>query len=512
MAPSQPSLQINANSSLLPRETSLYISADTPLDLRVVGQLGPSVSHVICVGSGEHFACKEVSFSPTDTEEAVERKFRTIQTELRALRELIHPNVVRYVQSTRVGRTVRIVTEFCPGGSVASQVMKVGPLPLELTARYLRHALYALQYMHSRGVIHRDVKGANLLLATDGTLKISDFNAAAFVRDPRGGGRAVGSTLAVISAGGGQAPVSSVAATCAESSRSLVETVGGIAGTLRWMAPECIVGAGASFASDVWSLGATALEMLTGRPPFVHIAPEPPAVASLLGGAYRAARAAASAPHAGGAGCASVASSNGTRNGAVRMQICDPHAQAVAITDEDVCATSITDLLEVASCETGSASELARATSTVAIAVAVASASAVGVAGMGVAAAAGGGGGVGELALIPPEVTDPMAVAFLNRIFQFEPSARPSCAALLLDPFIATRGPIALHSPPPVGRSPTFAAAATTPLPASAAPAGGGNPNPQPLLAPTAAVGAALGQAHSQRRVQGVAAAPHTPK
>ena len=105
---------------------------------------------------------------------------------------------------------------------------------LEHTAKqYISQALEGLVYLHSKRIIHRDLKGANLLLDTDGSLKLSDF----------------GSSKKYMS----------------QTESGLVTT---IKGSLAWTAPEVLLKAGYGRRSDVWSLGCTVLEMLTGVPPW----------------------------------------------------------------------------------------------------------------------------------------------------------------------------------------------------------------------------------------------------
>lgn len=103
----------------------------------------------------------------------------------------------------------------------------------------MTQVLQGLQYLHDQGVIHRDIKGANILTTKDGTVKLADFGVST-------------STLA-----GGQ------------------DKEAQVVGTPYWMAPEIIQLSGASSASDIWSVGCTVIELQQGKPPYSHLAAMP---------------------------------------------------------------------------------------------------------------------------------------------------------------------------------------------------------------------------------------------
>ncbi len=100
----------------------------------------------------------------------------------------------------------------------------------------MSQVLHGLLYLHEQGVIHRDIKGANILTTKEGLVKLADFGVAT---------RATG---------------------LSESS---------VVGTPYWMAPEVIELSGATTASDIWSLGCTVIELLDGKPPYHKLQPMP---------------------------------------------------------------------------------------------------------------------------------------------------------------------------------------------------------------------------------------------
>jgi eukaryotic-like serine/threonine-protein kinase len=140
---------------------------------------------------------------------------------------LAHPNIVRVYDAGETPRPF-IVMEYVPGASLAA----AGHLPVARVVELGVQACAGLQHAHDAGLVHRDVKPANLILREDGVLKIADFGIA-------------------------RAP---------ESTRHT--QAGTLLGTAAYLAPEQIAGEDATAASDVYSLGGVLYELLTGRPPF----------------------------------------------------------------------------------------------------------------------------------------------------------------------------------------------------------------------------------------------------
>ena len=146
------------------------------------------------------------------------------------LRELKHPNIVNYYGSELDQEYLKIYIEYIDMGSIASMLKTYGPFPEEIVRRYTRQILSGLEYLHYHNVIHRDIKGANILVNNDGQVKLSDFGSA----------------------------------------KKLKKTyLSSFIGTTCWMAPEIILNKSYERFADIWSLGCTVYEMLVGQPPFL---------------------------------------------------------------------------------------------------------------------------------------------------------------------------------------------------------------------------------------------------
>jgi formylglycine-generating enzyme required for sulfatase activity len=166
------------------------------------------------------------------------RELARFRSEAEAIARLQHPNIVQiYEVGEHEGRPF-LSLEFCPGGSL-EQELDGTPLRAREAAAVVERLARAMAAAHDQGVIHRDLKPANVLLAADGTLKITDFGLA----------KQVGATPQTAS--------------------------GAVLGTPSYMAPEQAGGQGKTVgpAADVYALGAILYELLTGRPPFKAATP-----------------------------------------------------------------------------------------------------------------------------------------------------------------------------------------------------------------------------------------------
>ncbi|KAI1452835.1 cell division control protein [Annulohypoxylon moriforme] len=188
-----------------------------------------SVYKAIHWGTGEAVAVKQIKLVNLPKSE-----LRMIEAEIDLLKNLNHDNIVKYIGFVKSADCLNIILEYCENGSLHSICKAYGKFPENLVGVYMTQVLQGLQYLHDQGVIHRDIKGANILTTKDGKVKLADFGVST-------------STLA--------GP----------------DKEAQVVGTPYWMAPEIIELSGATPASDIWSLGCTVIELLSGKPPYYHL-------------------------------------------------------------------------------------------------------------------------------------------------------------------------------------------------------------------------------------------------
>lgn len=196
-----------------------------------------SVYLALNVTNGEMLAVKQVTLQPLaqSSSEGIEALIKEVQT----MKDLDHLNIVQYLGFEQKQQTYSLFLEYVAGGSISSCLKSYGKFDEHLVRFITRQILEGLRYLHTNGILHRDLKADNLLLELDGTCKILDFGISKKSHD-------IYSNNAELS----------------------------MQGTIFWMAPEVIHSMveekkqGYSAKVDIWSLGCVVLEMFAGQRPW----------------------------------------------------------------------------------------------------------------------------------------------------------------------------------------------------------------------------------------------------
>ncbi|XP_024280904.2 LOW QUALITY PROTEIN: mitogen-activated protein kinase kinase kinase kinase 3 [Oncorhynchus tshawytscha] len=184
------------------------------------------------VNTGELAAIKVIKLEPGED-------FEVVQQEIIVMKDCKHSNIVAYFGSYLRRDKLWISMEYCGGGSLQDIYHVTGPLSESQIAYMSRETLQGLYYLHNKGKMHRDIKGANILLTDNGYVKLADFGVSA-----------------------------QITATLAKR-KSFI-------GTPYWMAPEVAAverKGGYNQLCDIWAVGITAIELAELQPPMFDLHP-----------------------------------------------------------------------------------------------------------------------------------------------------------------------------------------------------------------------------------------------
>ncbi|XP_029554530.1 mitogen-activated protein kinase kinase kinase kinase 3 isoform X3 [Salmo trutta] len=191
------------------------------------------------VNTGELAAIKVIKLEPVIMNSPTGEDFEVVQQEIIMMKDCKHSNIVAYFGSYLRRDKLWISMEFCGGGSLQDIYHVTGPLSESQIAYMSRETLQGLYYLHNKGKMHRDIKGANILLTDNGYVKLADFGVSA-----------------------------QITATLAKR-KSFI-------GTPYWMAPEVAAverKGGYNQLCDIWAVGITAIELAELQPPMFDLHP-----------------------------------------------------------------------------------------------------------------------------------------------------------------------------------------------------------------------------------------------
>jgi mitogen-activated protein kinase kinase kinase len=186
------------------------------------------------VKTGELMAVKQVKIK-MDSEER-KAQVKQLEREIAAMALLTHPNIVQMICTEIKQDKINILMEYVPGASLAAQLKQFGPFQEPHARKYTKQLLEALAYCHAEGIVHRDIKGGNILVSLQGSPKLADFGSAKRFADVN-----------------------------ADSHLSV-----GYCYTTDWTAPEVFAHGAYNSKVDIWSVGCVVIEMMTGKLPWAE--------------------------------------------------------------------------------------------------------------------------------------------------------------------------------------------------------------------------------------------------
>jgi len=203
---------------------------------RVLRRLGSGGMAVVYLAEDEELG-RQVAIKMLDERHAQDQQFvERFRREASNAARLSHPNIVAIYDRGRAEGTYYIAMEYVEGKTLKQLLVERGPTPVRVAIDYARQILAALDFAHRHGIVHRDIKPHNVIVAPDGRLKVTDFGIA-------------------------------------RSGTSQMTEAGSIVGTAQYLSPEQARGSPVSPASDIYSVGIVLYEMLTGTVPFTGDTP-----------------------------------------------------------------------------------------------------------------------------------------------------------------------------------------------------------------------------------------------
>jgi serine/threonine-protein kinase len=230
----------------------------------ILGKGGSGAVYKACDLQNNHIVAVKV-LTVTGIEPHATMQLQYFQREVGLLKRVSHPNIIHILDSgISDEKFPYLVTDYVDGQSLKA-ILKAGQLTLKRTANILSQVSHALQAIHDQGIIHRDFKPQNILITENQqkeTAKLLDFGIAKMIRGDR-----------------------------EESYLHTITSKGIVSGTLQYMSPEHCQGHKLDERTDIYSMGITAYEMVSGRLPFdisstvgmimLHVEATPPAIPAI---------------------------------------------------------------------------------------------------------------------------------------------------------------------------------------------------------------------------------------
>jgi serine/threonine protein kinase len=175
-------------------------------------------------------------------------EWNALRVIVESLKELNHPNIIKYlkVDPAPDRQGINILLEHIAGGSVRNLLDKFGPLEEKVIRIYMRQILEGLKYLHKNDIVHNNLKCSNILVANEGTIKLSDFGIIKCVPEIESNSNSFKKSAYIVAKN-----------------------------SLYWTAPEVIENKGGEKSADIWSLGCLMYEMRTKNPPWAKSGNDP---------------------------------------------------------------------------------------------------------------------------------------------------------------------------------------------------------------------------------------------
>lgn len=190
-APKQQAAALPSSVPPSPKQSSVTTPAPTPSEAVIsrptswtkLKHLGSGAFGQVCLAlnnqTGEFFAVKQLPLTKAaGRKKEVAKHAKDLEAEVKVLSQLRNEYIVQYLGTERTEDSLNIFLEYVAGGSLHDLIKNSGSLPETLVQVYTKQILMGLEYLHKERIMHRDIKGANILVGSNGRIKLADFGAS----------------------------------------------------------------------------------------------------------------------------------------------------------------------------------------------------------------------------------------------------------------------------------------------------------------------------------------------